>query len=205
MLRFWDRFFRSSSTQVEDTMKYLIAGLGNPGEEYARTRHNAGFLVAEELARRFDVSFSLSQKGEVARLKHKGRTLILLKPNTYMNRTGSALRLWMQKENIPVGRLLVIVDDLNLPLGKQRLRGKGSDGGHNGLKDINQVLGRSDYARLRIGIGNDFGKGQQVDYVLGEWTPEEREKLPEVLERAADTALSFTAIGLQHTMNRFND
>jgi len=205
MLRFWDRFFRSSSTQVEDTMKYLIAGLGNPGEEYARTRHNAGFLVADELVRRFDVSFSLSQKGEVARLKHKGRTLILLKPNTYMNRTGSALRLWMQKENIPVGRLLVIVDDLNLPLGKQRLRGKGSDGGHNGLKDINQVLGRSDYARLRIGIGNDFGKGQQVDYVLGEWTPEEREKLPEVLERAADTALSFAAIGLQHTMNRFND
>jgi len=185
-------------------MKYLIAGLGNPGAEYEHTRHNAGFLVADELARRFDASFSPMQKGKVARFKFKGRTFILLKPGTYMNRSGSAVRLWMQKEKVPVERLLVIVDDLSLPLGKQRLRGKGSDGGHNGLKDINQVLGRSDYARLRIGIGDDFGKGQQADYVLGEWTAQEEEQLPAVVERAADTVLSFATIGLQRAMSRFN-
>jgi PTH1 family peptidyl-tRNA hydrolase len=202
---FWTRLFgKRSAAQADDAMKYLIAGLGNPGAEYEHTRHNAGFLVADELARRFDASFSLMQKGEVARFKYKGRTFILLKPSTYMNRSGSAVRLWMQKEKVPIDRLLVIVDDLSLPLGKQRLRGKGSDGGHNGLKDINQVLGRSDYARLRIGIGDDFGKGQQADYVLSEWTAKEEEQLPATVKRAADTVLSFATIGLQRTMNQFN-
>ncbi len=202
---FWTRLFgKRSAAQADDAMKYLIAGLGNPGAEYEHTRHNAGFLVADELARRFDASFSLMQKGEVARFKYKGRTFILLKPSTYMNRSGSAVRLWMQKEKVPIDRLLVIVDDLSLPLGKQRLRGKGSDGGHNGLKDINQVLGRSDYARLRIGIGDDFGKGQQADYVLSEWTAKEKEQLPATVKRAADTVLSFATIGLQRTMNQFN-
>ncbi len=185
-------------------MKYLIAGLGNMGPEYDYTRHNIGFEVADALARRFEVSFSHENLGDVARLKHKGRTLILLKPSTYMNRSGKAVRYWLQKENIPKENLLVVLDDKNLPFGKMRLRGKGSDGGHNGLKDIDQLTGGNDYARLRLGIGDDFAKGRQVDHVLGEWDKEEAEQLPEILKNAVEAVLSFSAIGLELTMNLFN-
>jgi len=185
-------------------MKYLIAGLGNMGAEYDGTRHNIGFDVVEHLASEFDVSFSNDTLGDLATFRHKGRTLVLLKPSTFMNRSGKAVRYWLQKLNIPKERLLVIVDDINLPLGKIRLRGKGSPGGHNGLQDIDQMTGGGNYPRLRVGIGSDFPKGRQADYVLGEWTAEEREQLPAIMERVAETVKSFATIGLQHTMSQYN-
>lgn len=174
------------------------------GADYDNTRHNIGFEVVDKLARSFDVEFKNDQLGDIATFKHKGRTFVLLKPSTYMNRSGKAVRYWLQKEKIDKENLLVVVDDLNLPFGKQRLRGKGSPGGHNGLKDIDQVLGGGDYARLRIGIGDDFHKGQQVDYVLGKWSREEEEKLAEILDFAAETVKAFGTIGLQFTMNQYN-
>ncbi|RMF02370.1 MAG: aminoacyl-tRNA hydrolase [Bacteroidetes bacterium] len=185
-------------------MKYLIAGLGNIGSEYAGTRHNVGFEVVDELAKRQGAEWHTDNLGQVARFRHRGRTYVLLKPSTYMNRSGKAVRYWLQKENIPKENLLVVVDDLNLDFGQQRLRGKGSDGGHNGLKDIDQMTGGNNYARLRFGIGDNFTKGRQVDYVLGKWSEEELRELPELLRHAADACLSFGAIGLQHTMNQFN-
>lgn len=185
-------------------MKYLIVGLGNMGPDYDGTRHNIGFEVVDHLARKAEVSFANDQLGDVARFRHRGRTYVLLKPSTYMNRSGKAVRYWLQKEKISKENLLVILDDLNLPFGKQRLRGKGSDGGHNGLKDIDQLNGGNNYARLRIGIGSDFHKGQQVNFVLGEWSEEEQEKLSEIIDYAAETAKSFGAIGLNRTMNEFN-
>lgn len=184
-------------------MKYLIVGLGNMGAEYDHTRHNIGFEVVDALAVAFDVSFKNDQLGDIAEFKYKGRTFVLLKPSTYMNRSGKAVRYWLQKKKITKQNLLVIVDDLNLDFGKQRLRGKGSDGGHNGLKDINQMLGNN-YARLRIGIGNEFSRGRQVDYVLGKWSSEEAEKLKEVIDYAVETVKSFGTIGLNFTMNQFN-
>lgn len=185
-------------------MKYLIVGLGNMGPDYDGTRHNIGFEVVDHLAKTAEVSFKNDQLGDVARFRHRGRTYILLKPSTYMNRSGKAVRYWLQKEKIKKENLLVILDDLNLPFGKQRLRGKGSDGGHNGLKDIDQLNGGNNYARLRIGIGADYHKGQQVDFVLGEWSEEEKETLPQIITYAADTAKSFGAIGLARTMNEYN-
>jgi len=187
-----------------DPMKYLIAGLGNIGADYENTRHNVGFQLLDLMAKAAEISFKTEHLGDIATLKHKGRTLILLKPSTYMNRSGKAVRYWLQKENIPKENLLVVLDDLNLPFGKQRLRPQGSDGGHNGLKDIDEVTGGNNYARLRIGIGSDFSKGKQVDFVLGEWNTEEAEQLKEVLEYAAATTKSFAAIGLQLTMTQFN-
>lgn len=185
-------------------MKYLIAGLGNMGAKYDNTRHNVGFEVVNTLAEQYDGEWSTEKLGDIAHIKHRGRTFVLLKPSTFMNRSGKAVNYWLQKEKIDKNRLLVVVDDINLPLGKQRMRGKGSDGGHNGLKDIDQVTGGNNYARLRVGIGNEFSRGRQVDYVLGEWTREEREQLPEILERAADACLAFGAIGLQNAMSRYN-
>ena len=185
-------------------MKYLIVGLGNIGAEYENTRHNIGFLVIDHLAKEFEVDFKSDHLGKISEFRYKGRTFVLLKPTTYMNLSGKAVRYWMQKKKIPKNKILVIIDDLNLPFGKQRLRGKGSDGGHNGLKDIDQTTGGNNYARLRIGIGNDFHKGQQVNHVLGEWSSEEEETLPSILKYAADTAKSFATIGLGHTMNQFN-
>lgn len=206
MIKFFDKLIALFHQKEEepDPMKYLIAGLGNMGAEYDGTRHNIGFDVVDQLASEFDVSFSNDTLGDLAEFRHKSRTFVLLKPSTYMNRSGKAVRYWLQKLNIPKERLLVIVDDLNLPLGKIRLRGKGSPGGHNGLQDIDRMTGGGNYARLRIGIGSDFPKGRQADYVLGEWTAEEREQLPEVIERAAETVKSFATIGLQHTMSRYN-
>jgi PTH1 family peptidyl-tRNA hydrolase len=184
-------------------MKYLIAGLGNIGAEYDNTRHNVGFAVVDYMAKEGEASFVVEHLGSIARVKHKSRTFVLLKPSTYMNRSGKSIQYWLQKEKIPKENLLVVLDDLNLEFAKQRLRGKGSDGGHNGLKDIDQYL-TNDYARLRIGIGSDFRKGQQVDFVLGEWDAEENKILPEVLQYAVDTIKSFGTIGLAQTMNQFN-
>lgn len=187
-----------------ELMKYLIVGLGNIGAKYANTRHNIGFDVLDHLAGEAGSSWKTDQLGDIAEVKHRGRTLVLLKPSTYVNLSGKAVRYWLQKEKIGKENLLVVLDDLNLPFGKQRLRGKGSDGGHNGLKSIDQLTGGNDYARLRLGIGDDFQQGRQVNFVLGEWSEEERKQLPEIMSYAADTIKSFSAIGLQHTMNQFN-
>lgn len=186
-------------------MKYLIAGLGNIGAEYADTRHNIGFRVLDALAAEAGATFRTDRYGSVAEIKHKGRTLVLLKPSTYMNLSGKAVSYWLKAEKIPVENLFVVVDDIALPFGSIRIRSKGSDGGHNGLKNIAELLGRTDYARLRFGIGGDFPKGYQVDYVLGEWTPEEKAAMPERLAVAGDAVRSFGTAGLERTMNAFNN
>ena len=185
-------------------MKYLIAGLGNIGAEYANTRHNIGFRVLDSMAESAGVSFTADRYGSVAQIRHKGRTLILLKPSTYMNLSGKAVRYWMEAEKIDIENVLVIVDDIALPFGTLRMRPKGSDGGHNGLKNISQLLGREDYARIRFGIGGDFARGHQVDYVLGEWTDDEMKAMPERLKFFGDAVLSFATIGAARTQNLFN-
>jgi PTH1 family peptidyl-tRNA hydrolase len=188
-----------------DTLKYLVVGLGNVGVKYLNTRHNIGFKVADALAERSATSFSEDRYGAISSIKHRGRTLIVLKPNTFMNLSGKAVNYWLQKEKIPLERLLLVTDDLALPYGKQRLRMKGSDGGHNGLKDTNAILGRQDYARLRIGIGDEFNQGGQIDYVLGDWSLAEEKTLTERIEIAVDTCLSFCSIGGPQTMATFNN
>lgn len=186
-------------------MKYLIVGLGNPGGKYIETRHNIGFKVVERIATESDVVLTTGRLGDLAEVKYKGRTLVLLQPSTYMNLSGKALNYWMQHEKIPLERVLVVTDDLALPFGKIRMKGKGSDGGHNGLKDIIATLGHANFARLRFGVGSEFSKGQQVDYVLGEWSLEERETLTERIQIAADGVKSFTSIGIERTMNFWNN
>ena len=185
-------------------MKYLVVGLGNIGAEYADTRHNIGVRVLDALAEASNVSFTAGRYGSVATLRHKGRTLILLKPSTYMNLSGKAVRYWLEQEKIPVENLLVISDDIALPFGTLRMRKKGSAGGHNGLKNIAELLGREDWARMRFGIGGDFARGMQVDYVLGEWTADEREAMPARLKIFGDAVLSFATAGADLTMNTFN-
>jgi PTH1 family peptidyl-tRNA hydrolase len=185
-------------------MKYLIVGLGNIGDEYAQTRHNVGFDVVDELAASLDGKWKSVTLGSIAEVKHKGRTLILLKPNTYMNLSGKAVNYWLQKEKIPVERLLVIVDELQLDLGTVRLRGKGADGGHNGLRDIQAQLNTASYPRLRIGIGRNFHPGGQVNYVLGAWSDEESELVSTVLKAGAEGIKIFTAIGLKRAMDQIN-
>ena len=186
-------------------MKYLIAGLGNIGAEYAETRHNIGFKVLDALAGASDAVFTAERYGTITRLRHKGPEVILLKPSTYMNLSGKAVRYWLTTEKIDVERLLVVVDDIALPFGTLRMRPKGSDGGHNGLRNIDELLGRNDYARLRFGIGGDFARGHQVDYVLGEWTAQEREVLPERVKFFTGAILSFVTQGAQRTQNLFNN
>ncbi|MDE6446588.1 MAG: aminoacyl-tRNA hydrolase [Alistipes sp.] len=185
-------------------MKYLIVGLGNIGAEYAETRHNIGFKVLDALAGASNALFTTARYGDVAELKHKGRTLVLLKPSTYMNLSGKAVRYWLDAEKIAREKLLVISDDIALPFGTLRIRPKGSAGGHNGLKNIAELLGSEDFARMRFGVGGDFPRGHQVDYVLGEWTAEEREALPERLKVFGDAVLSFATVGTERTMNFFN-
>ena len=185
-------------------MKYLIAGLGNIGPEYKNTRHNIGFQILDALAEASNIVFSDKRYGFVAEYKFKARTFVLLKPTTYMNLSGRAVNYWMQKEKISIENLLVLVDDIALPFGTIRLRAKGSDGGHNGLKNINQVLGRNDYARLRFGIGDNFHPGFQVDYVLSDWKKEEQKELTEKLDSCAEIIQSFGTIGVDRTMNIFN-
>lgn len=207
LLKWFKGWFAEKETIeiVKDNMKYLVIGLGNVGAEYDFTRHNIGFEVLDELAKAKGVDFSTERLGDVATVKHKGRTFILLKPSTFMNLSGKAVRYWMEKEKIGIENILVIVDDLNIDFGRLRLRGKGSDGGHNGLKDINEKLGQNNYARLRFGIGDTFNRGKQVNYVLGKWSDEEAEKLPELTEKSGKAIFSFGLIGLGRTMSDFNN
>lgn len=203
----WLSHLFSTAKTAPDTdpmKKFLIAGLGNIGAEYAATRHNIGFLILDYLAEKEGLSFETVRLGALAKYSLKGRTFFLLKPNTYMNLSGKAVKYWMDTEKIPVENVLVITDDLNLPFGTIRIRGKGSDGGHNGLKNINLVLNSQDYPRFRFGISDAFKKGQQVDYVLGEWSADERASLPPRLDVACDIIRSFGLSGLAHTMNTYN-
>ncbi len=185
-------------------MKYLVVGLGNIGDEYCNTRHNIGFDVLDAFVEASNTIFENKRYGAVANCRFKGRTFVLLKPSTYVNLSGKAVNYWLQKEKIPVENLLVIVDDLALPYGTLRLRAKGSDAGHNGLKNINAVLGHQNYARLRFGIGNNFDKGQQIDFVLGKWTNEENELMPALLKTSIDIIKGIATIGIARTMNQYN-
>ncbi len=185
-------------------MKYLIAGLGNIGPEYKNTRHNIGFQILDALAEASNIVFSDKRYGFIAEFKYKARTFILLKPTTYMNLSGRAVNYWMNQEKISIENVLVLVDDLALPFGTIRLRAKGSEGGHNGLKNISQVLGRNDYARLRFGIGDNFHPGFQVNFVLSEWSREEQKEMPEKLDCCTEIIKSFGTIGIDRTMNLFN-
>ena len=185
-------------------MKYLIAGLGNIGSEYANTRHNIGFIVADALALEGKAVFAPGRLADVTKLKYKGRIVVVIKPSTYMNLSGKAIKYWLVKENIPLENLLVVADDLALPTGVLRLRAKGGDGGHNGLISIIEQLGTTDFARLRVGIGNDFAQGMQVDYVLGKWTKTEEEIMIPKVKTAVEIIKSFVAIGAERTMNVYN-
>lgn len=185
-------------------MKFLVVGLGNPGKEYEETRHNIGFKVVEEMARELGATFTLDKAAFRAEAKFKGRTIILIKPITFMNLSGKAVNYWMQAEKIDQKNLLVITDDIALPFGKLRMKGKGSDGGHNGLKDIQAVLKTVEYTRLRFGVGNDFSKGRQADYVLGEWSKDEQLALPERIQTATEFIKSFSFVGLDMTMTTWN-
>ncbi|GHT32498.1 peptidyl-tRNA hydrolase [Bacteroidia bacterium] len=186
-------------------MKYLIVGLGNIGDEYKNTRHNIGFKILDTFAEVSNIVFAEQRYGSVAECRLKGQTLIFLKPSTFMNLSGNALRYWLQKENIALENLLVLVDDLALPFGTLRLKGNGSDAGHNGLKNIQEILGHNNYARLRFGIGSNFSRGRQIDYVLGEWTGEECEKLPERIDVAVEMVKTFCLAGIQTAMNLYNN
>lgn len=185
-------------------MKYLIVGLGNIGSEYQDTRHNIGFSVLDAFAKASNTVFEDMRYGAVAETKLKGRTLVLLKPNTYMNLSGKAVSYWMQKEKVGLEELLVVVDDLALPFGTLRLRGQGSDGGHNGLKNINATLGTGNYARLRFGIGSEFARGQQIDYVLGGWKEEEAVSMPALLKRCGEIITAFVLLGVGKAMTQYN-
>jgi len=185
-------------------MKYLIVGLGNIGAEYELTRHNIGFLVLDQLADKHGGKFAMDRLAEKAEIKHKGRSLHLIKPTTYMNLSGKAIAYWLQELKIPKENLLVILDDLALPFGTLRMRTKGSSAGHNGLKNIELLLSGQDYSRLRFGIGNEFGKGQQVDFVLSNFSQQEFKDLPPIMDKANEMVLSFTTIGPERTMSLFN-
>ncbi|MFB6317677.1 aminoacyl-tRNA hydrolase [Saccharicrinis sp. FJH54] len=187
-----------------DPMKYLIVGLGNIGPKYENTRHNIGFDILDALAEASNVVFESKRYGDVATLKFKGRTLILLKPSTFVNLSGKAVRYWMQQENIDVKNVLIVLDDIALPFGTLRIRSKGGDAGHNGLKNIQEILGHTNYARLRFGIGDDYSRGQQIDFVLGKWSEEETKIVDEKKKVASEAIKSFTTIGVERTMNLFN-
>lgn len=191
-------------TEGDSMKKFLIAGLGNIGPKYENTRHNIGFKIVDFLARENELTWETAKLGDVTVHKKKGRSFLLLKPSTYMNLSGKAVKYWLDKENIPLENLLVVTDDLNLQFGTLRVKTKGSDGGHNGLKDIQDVLQTTQYNRFRFGISDAFSKGRQVDYVLGEWDDEETKKLPERLEMASQIIESFGLAGIKETMNTFN-
>lgn len=204
-MNWFSRIFKQNNKQEETPMKkFLIVGLGNIGAEYVNTRHNIGFKILDYFAKKETISFQTAKLGDVVEFKTKGRTLILLKPNTYMNLSGKAVKYWMEKENIEKENILVITDDLNLSFGAIRIKSKGSDGGHNGLKNIQLLLNTTEYPRFRFGISDEFKKGRQVDYVLGEWNDDEKTKLSERLELGAQIINSFALAGLNNTMNLFN-
>jgi peptidyl-tRNA hydrolase, PTH1 family len=186
-------------------MKYLIAGLGNIGNDYAGTRHNIGFTILDHLAESSDLHFDDKRYAFRAEMKFKSRLYILIKPSTYMNLSGRAVNYWLQKEKIPLENLLVVTDDLALPFGTIRIRARGSDGGHNGLFSIISVLGTNDFARMRFGIGGEFPKGSQVNYVLGEWLPEESKMLSERIQQACEAIKTFGTLGIERTMNLYNN
>lgn len=196
--------FTGRLNENDSMKKFLIIGLGNPGAKYADTRHNIGFKIIDEIATLKDTSFETLKLGDLASITHMGKSILLLKPNTFMNLSGKAIKFYMKQENIPIDNILVITDDLNLPFGTLRMKAKGTDGGHNGLKDTQITLNTPNYPRLRFGISDQFSKGRQVDYVLGEWNKEEQKDLPERLDTAAKMALSFVHAGLANTMNQFN-
>ena len=206
MLNWIKSFFTKESTEInkEPMKKYLIVGLGNIGAEYSNTRHNIGFKVLDFFAQKESVSFETAKLGDVAQYRLKGRVFFLLKPNTYMNLSGKAVRYWMEKENISKENILIITDDLNLSFGTIRIKAKGSDGGHNGLKNIQLLLNSTEYPRFRFGISDEFKKGQQVNYVLGEWNEDEKQKLAERLELSTEIIKSFAHNGLSETMNKHN-
>lgn len=204
-MNWFSKLFQQKTKENIDPMKkFLIVGLGNIGAEYVNTRHNIGFKVVDFFARKEGISFQTAKLGDIAEFKIKGRTILLLKPNTYMNLSGKAVKYWMEKENIAKENILVITDDLNLAYGTIRIKTKGSDGGHNGLKNIQLLLNTTEYPRFRFGISDEFKKGRQVDYVLGEWNDDEKTKLPERLELASEIIKSFALAGLNETMNTFN-
>lgn len=186
-------------------MKFLIAGLGNIGPEYELSRHNIGFLTLDRLADIQKIEFTTQRLADKAELKYKGRQIHLIKPNTFMNLSGKAIAYWLQELKIPKENLLVVVDDLALPFGSLRLRSKGSSAGHNGLKNIEFLLNGQDYPRLRMGIGNKFAKGQQVDFVLSNFEQEEFKEMPAIMDKASEMILSFCTIGVERTMNFFNN
>jgi len=209
MKSLWQRWFGKSEDtpkpqQDEHMKKFLIVGLGNPGAKYSETRHNIGFKVLDQLAAEKEISFETLKLGDVATTTHKGKKVTLLKPNTFMNLSGKAIKYYMKQENIPKEQMLVITDDLNLEFGKIRMKGKGSDGGHNGLKDTQVQLNTPNYPRLRFGISDEFSKGRQVDYVLGEWSNDELKSLPERIDTAAAAAMAFVHGGLSNAMNLYN-
>lgn len=206
MCQFFKRLFKKKPKETsEDLMrKFLIVGLGNIGEKYENTRHNIGFKVLDHFAKKEGLSFEPQKLGDLTIYKLKGRTFIFLKPSTYMNLSGKAVLYWLTKEKIPLENLLVVTDDLNLPFGSIRLKSKGSDGGHNGLKDIQDKLNTTKYNRFRFGISDTFSKGRQVDYVLGQWSEEENDKLPERLDKSIELIKSFVLAGVNTTMNMFN-
>ena len=196
--------FKAKSNIEPDMKKFLIVGLGNIGDKYDNTRHNIGFSILDSLAAKEKITFETKKLGDLARFKYKGRTFILLKPNTYMNLSGKAVNYWLKLENIPLENVLVVTDDLNLPYGTIRLKAKGSAGGHNGLTNINEVLQTQNYTRLRFGIGSEYSKGRQIDHVLGVWNDEEQEQLSERIEKSGKAITSFALAGLANTMNAFN-
>ena len=185
-------------------MKYLIVGLGNIGAEYKNTRHNTGFDIVDKMAEKYESTFKTDKLGDVCDLKYKGRSIYLLKPSTYMNLSGKSVRYWKEKLKLSNENILVLVDDLALPLGSLRMRKKGSDAGHNGLKNINELLGENNYPRLRFGIGNEFKKGSQVGFVLGKWNDDEQNQLTELIDKSIQSIEAYTTIGIDRTMNQFN-
>lgn len=196
--------FQSKSKIEPDMKKFLIVGLGNIGDKYQGTRHNIGFSILNSLAKNKQLIFETKKLGDLTRFNYKGRTFILLKPNTYMNLSGKAVKYWQTIEKIPLENIFVVTDDLNLPFGTIRIKGQGSAGGHNGLTNINEVLQTQNYSRLRFGIGNEYNKGNQIDHVLGRWDEDEQEKLEERIEKSTKAITSFALAGLGNTMNAFN-
>ena len=207
MLRWLQSIFKSKNEILNepDVMKkFLVVGLGNIGDKYENTRHNIGFKIIDALAESEKFVFEDAKLGAISTFKHKGKSVLCLKPSTYMNLSGKAVKYWMDKEKIPLENILIITDDINLPFGTIRVKTKGSDGGHNGLKDTQNMLQTTKYNRFRFGVGADFGKGRQVDYVLGEWNEQENKDLPERLDKSCDVIRSFVFAGIKNTMNQFN-
>ena len=208
MINLFKRFFKSnpkaSSKEGEDMKKFLIVGLGNIGVDYVGTRHNIGFMIADKLVESVEGTFSSCRYGDMAKIRVKNCELMVLKPSTFMNLSGVAVRYWMNKEKLPLPQLLVLVDDIALSFGTIRIRESGSEGGHNGLKSISEQLGNRNYARLRFGVGNEFSKGSQVDYVLGQFSDEEKKELPEKIGRAVEAIKAFCLSGAAFAMTNFN-